>query len=319
MISMALESLIIEIILVIAGFGVAAELVARATGKLEPYLGQGMTGGVILGLMGALPETMFVIIAMLHGSNSVALGSALGGNVILFTLGIGVVGIVYVLKWRQPIVMKEDYHVESIFLLIATLAMVILLLYGSLGRISGTLLMLIYVAYLGYRYAKSRNRIRARTRSSAARKIMTEGVAMLAAGTIIVLLLSETFVHLLTSLSTVLAVPTIWLALVISPLAAELEENLGAYRIATKTHGGGSTAIVSFIGGKLQNNTVLLGIIGILSSSPVVLHGALSAFVAVIAINMLALWAMGNGKVTLLNGISLVILYFVVVAVTYVV
>ncbi|MDE1851384.1 MAG: sodium:calcium antiporter [Candidatus Micrarchaeota archaeon] len=316
---MPLESLIIQIVIVIAGFGIAAELVARATGKLEPLLGQGMAGGVILGLMGALPETMFVIIAMLHGSDGVALGSALGGNVILFTLGIGIVGIVYAMKWKQPIVMKEDYHVESIFLLVATLAMVVLLIYGNLGKLSGVLLILIYAVYLGYRYAKSRKQIYARTRNSAARKIMAEGMVMLAIGTIIVLLLSETFVHLLTGLSNAISVPAIWLALVISPLAAELEENLGAYKIATKTHGGGSTAIVSFIGGKLQNNTVLLGIIGILASSPVSLHGSMSAFIAVIVINMLALWAMSNGRVTLLNGISLVVLYFVAIAVTYLV
>ncbi|MDE1823081.1 MAG: sodium:calcium antiporter [Candidatus Micrarchaeota archaeon] len=314
---MALASLVTEIIIVIAGFGIAAELVARATGKLEPLLDQGMTGGVILGLLGALPETMFVIIAMLHGSNDIALGSALGGNVILFTLGIGVVGIVYMMKWKKPVLMKEDYHVESIFLMIATIAMVALLFYGKLGRLSGTLMILIYAVYIGYRYYKSRAMIERNTSSQAAQRTILEGAALLAAGTIIVLLLSETFVHLLTDLSGVLSVPPIWLALVISPLAAELEENLGAYRIATKTHGGGSTAIVSFVGGKLQNNTMLLGIIGLLSASPVALNGALSAFVAVIAINVIALWAINRGRISFMNGMLFVLLYFVTIAATF--
>src|SRR5271154_5038266 len=129
--------LILEIAAVVIGFALAAEFIAIGTEKIEPLIGQGMAGGVVLGLIGALPETIFVVIATLKGSYTIALGSALGGNIILFTLGIGIIGIVYTLKWKRPIQMKEDYEIEVRFLLFSTLVLIVLLVYGTLNLISG--------------------------------------------------------------------------------------------------------------------------------------------------------------------------------------
>ena len=309
---------IAEIVLALVGFFVAAQLTARGVESLEPAVGQGMAGGVILGLLGALPETVFVVIATLSSSYQVAIGSALGGNIILFTLGIGLIGITHMIKWKKPIIMKEDYKIELYFLLASTILLVALMLYGSLDRISGGALFLLYVVYVAYRYAIARSKMDGHFSRSKRRKLITEGGAYLAAGMVIVLVLSGTFVSAITEVSSRIGISPLWFALVISPLAADINENISANRITMRKAGGGSTAIVSFVGGKLQNNTVLLGLIGLLSASSVVIGGAMFDFGAVVVINLLAIAVILRGRLDYRESILLVIAYVVVIAAAFV-
>ena len=51
-----------------------------------------------MGLLTALPEIIFTIIASISCHYDITLGSTIGGNVILFTLCIGLVRIIYRLK-----------------------------------------------------------------------------------------------------------------------------------------------------------------------------------------------------------------------------
>jgi len=57
-----------------------------------------MSYGIVMGLLTALPEIIFTIIASISCHYDITLGSTIGGNVILFTLGIGLVRIIYRLK-----------------------------------------------------------------------------------------------------------------------------------------------------------------------------------------------------------------------------
>lgn len=308
---------ILEVIVAIVGFGVAAELTAKGTDNLEPLIGQGMTGGVILGLLGSLPETLFVVIAMLSSSYSIALGSALGGNIILFTLGIGIVGIVYSFKWKKPIVLKEDYRVELYFLCASTAFLALLLVYGSLDRISGAILFALYFVYLGYRYANAHRRIVFHIGNKDTRRLLLTGLAYITVGALIVLLLAGIFVRTIGVLAGSIGVSALWLALVVSPLAADFGDNISANRIAMKNTGGGSTAIISFVGSKLQNNTMLLGLIGLLGVTAVSITGAQPEFIAVIIVNLIAIAVMIREKLTTIEATLLIITYFIMIVATF--
>lgn len=307
-----------EVIAAVVGFWIAAELTAIGTEQIEPLMGQGMAGGVVLGLLGALPETIFVIIATLSSSYQIALGSALGGNIILFTLGIGIVGVTYALKWKKPIKMKDDYKVELYFLLASTAVLAGVMLYGSLNVISGGVLVLVYLAYVGYRYANARSRVGLHARTEKGRSALLRGGIYLIAGALIVLALSRTFVGAISDLSRSIGISPLWLALVVSPLVADLDENLNANRIAMRSSGGGSTAIVSFIGGKLQNNTMLLGLIGLLAAQSVGIGPAAAEFIAVIIVNLLAAAVLLRGRLSYKEGVMLIIAYAAVIAATFI-
>ncbi len=310
---MDMLALILEIFAVMAFFGIAAEIIALGIEKLEPLMGQGMSGGILLGFLGALPETVFVIIATLGKSYDIAIGAALGGNIILFTFGIGIVGIAYSRKWKRPIEMKEDYHIELYFLLASTILLGILVVYGSLGQISGAILFSLYIIYVAYRYAHAHGRIVKSSTAHGTRSALLRGLAYLAIGAIIIVPLSYVFVGLVSDLSSALLLPALWLALFIAPLASDLGENMSGYRIATRGDGGGSTAIVSFIGGKIQNNTMLIGLIGLLAAQPVLLGNAKFDLIAVIAVNLIALAVVSKKRLTLRGSILLVIAYVAII------
>ena len=303
-----------EIAAAISGFWVAAELIATGTERMEPMVGQGMAGGVVLGLMGALPETIFVIIATLSGSYDVAIGSAIGGNIILFTLGLGIIGMVYAVKWKAPMRMKGDYMADLWFLLGSTGALVLLMLYGSLDRLSGFLLLAVYIAYLAYRYMHAHRMMSKSAGTAEGRRRMLTALAYMGAGVVLVIPLSSFFVGLISSLSAGIGIPALWVALVLSPLAADLDENISAYRIISKSAGGGSTAVVSFIGSKIQNNTMLLGLIGLLAAGSVGLSGARVELSAVVVVNLIATVAIMRGRLTRSESVLLIAAYMAAIA-----
>ena len=310
-------------ILIMAGllvvFGIAAEFISKGTEKFEDVMGQGMAGGVILGLMAALPETIFVIIAVAEGAYAVAVGTALGGNIILFTLGIGLVAVAYFAKWKKGITMKEDYHIEIAFLIAATLALLILLVYGRLDAASGVLLILLYVSYVVYRYTKVHSRIMRHVATEKGRREFLEGVLLMAIGSAIVVLFSSAFIATIIGIAGTAGIAAVWLALVIAPIASDFEEQLAAYRLTQRSQRGGSTAIVSFIGGKLENNTVLLGIIGIFAASPVYIGFAAPELIAVMVINTIAITILSRGRLTYMQGAVLILLYFATITAAFVV
>ncbi|MEM3839327.1 MAG: hypothetical protein QXF01_01975 [Candidatus Micrarchaeaceae archaeon] len=302
------------LIAMLAAFGIAAELITRGTEKFEGMLGQGVAGGVILGFMSALPETIFVIIATSNGDYSVAISTAIGGNVLLFTLGLGIISLAYWSKWRSSIALKEDYKFDLAFLIFSTFTLLLLIVYGKLNAVSGSLLSLIYIVYVAYRLWQVRSSFAIHISSKNSRKAMLEAIGLMTIGIILIVALSKYFIADIVDVAGLLSIPAIWLSLVITPIAADIEELLGAYKLAKSSKGGGSTAIVSFLGGKLENNTILVGIIGIMATAPVALATLIPEFASVIIINAVAISMLIRGRFSNWQGLVLVLLYFAVIS-----
>lgn len=296
----------LEFVGIFVGLAISAELLAKGIDELEDYLGQGMSGGIVMGLLTALPETIFVVIASISGHYDIALGSAIGGNVILFTLGIGLVGIIYKLKWGTNLVISEEYKVENMFLFLSTLAIILVLLYGRLNIITGLILIPIYVYYVLYRVNKFRKE------KNVGRKITTrKPFIYLTIGSVLLILLSQPFVSYISILSRIFGVPAIWLSLFISPIAAELEEKLSSIRLATMSRSGGSLSILGFVGSKVENATLLVGLIGIFNDYP--LHSALTEVISMIIANLIALYILFDRKLNVVESIILILSYVIII------
>ncbi len=306
------------LVALLAVFAIAAELIVKGTQRFEAMLGQGMAGGVILGSISSLPETIFVIVAVAGGSYSVAIGAALGGNIILFTLGIGLIGVIYFSRWGKDVALKEDYRIDISFLMLSTLAILLLLLYGRLDAASGILLCLVYVVYIAYRYSKAHSRLLVHMKSREGRAALLKALGLMVLGVVMIALLSDYFIGEITGIAGALAIPAIWLSLVLAPIGADAAELISSYRLARASRGGGSTAVVSFIGSKLENNTILLGIIGLAATAPVYLRSAAPEVIGVLAINAIAIAIFSRGRVSRLQGVALVALYFAVLALAFI-
>ncbi|WP_338602136.1 sodium:calcium antiporter [Sulfolobus tengchongensis] len=296
----------LEFIGIFIAIFISAELLAKGADELEDSLGQGLTGGIILGLLTALPETIFVIVASLSGSFDIALGSAIGGNILLFTLGIGLVGIAYIIKWKSSLEISTEYSVENKFLTLSTIAMIIILIYGKLDFITGIILILIYVAYVTYRVLKFNGNKREKVEGNFKRPML-----YILSGGILLVIFSHYFVGYIETLANMFNVPEIWLSLVISPIAGELEEKLSAFRLIQLSKSGGSLSILSFVGSKIENATILLGIIGLFTDYS--LYSALPEYISALVANAIALYVLLDKKISLIESIILLTIYMIII------
>lgn len=284
----------------------SAELIARGAEKLEEFMGQGMAGGIIMGLLTALPETIFVIIASIRGEPYIALGSAIGGNVMLFTFGVGLLGIYNFLRWKKNLVIAEDYSVEHRFLIASTMLLLIVLIYGSLDIYTSIPLLSLYGYYTYYRVKKFVKE----DREEAETEEIIKAALYLVLGAFLLILFSEPFISDVAELSSYFHIPSIWLALILSPLAGELEETITAIRLTTTSERGGSLAIFDFVGSKIQNATVLLAIVGLFND--VRLQPGMSEIVATLIANTFAIFILMDKKLGLKESIMLLFVYFLV-------
>ncbi|AOL15516.1 Na(+)/Ca(2+) exchanging [Sulfolobus sp. A20] len=295
------------------GIFISAELLAKGADELEDFLGQGISGGIILGILTALPETIFVLIASLKGDFDIAFGSALGGNVLLFTFGIGLVGILYKLRWKSDLSINAEYEVENKFLLLTTLVIAGITIYGTLNIITGVLLFLIYACYVAYRIRKFRGERHEEKNGLGIRK----SVMFMIIGGLLLILLSQPFIEYINTISSLFNVPAVWLSLVISPIAGELEEKISAIRLVQMSKTGGSLSILSFVGSKIENSTILLGIVGIFTEYPI--YSSLPEILSMIVANVIALYILFDKKLKLSESIALVTIYFAIVFLSFII
>ncbi len=295
---------IIRFIVILVALIIAAELLAKGTENMESKFGQGIAGGVILGFLTALPETVITIYALLNKEYGEALGSAIGGNVILFTLGIGLVGLIYSFSWNKPLKMNYDYKIENNFLIVNTILLVIIIFYGRFDLFTAIALSSIYIFYLAYRVKKGGEKDKNNVN-------LTRSIIELTIGTILILSFSDIFVKCIVAISEEFNLPITWTSLLLTPIAAELEEKISGIRLAMDNPNGGSLAIVSFVGSKIENSTLLLGLIGFFT--PYSFHNSLPELISAIIANAIGIFILLDGKVTKYESIFLIVLYFIII------
>jgi cation:H+ antiporter len=313
---------------------VAAELIVKGAEILEHKFGSVFVGAIVLGFITTFPELLFVIIAVLAMEQQIALGSAIGGNILLFTLGYGLVITLAYLRHREMVTLPKTIHDDLLYLLFASLFLLFATLFdGILDLFDALVLTTLDVIYVIHQLVEARNLTLAKVREEAydehidyetvvlTRKNYFNSFLLLLIGGILILIVAEPFVHSISVLSVEFGISALFLALVISPFASEMPEKISAYILTYKSMKGAEMAISNFVGSKVQNNTLLFGLMtltsiiafgeGISTNNEVVsmLFMVLTTIVGVIVTYDLKL----NKK----EGIGVLTLYFLVIFILY--
>lgn len=308
---MNVYSLVLETAVLMILTGLCSELLALGTEELERRLDKGMAGGVILGLMTAFPETVFVIVAILDRFYQVALGSAIGGNMILFTVGMGIVSLSYSLKYKTSTVkLDRDFTLELKALIISLIVLSIIAIIGKLNLVTGVISLMPYIYYVTSRYRHFSSLEQHEKEGN-----MKKGIAYLLAGGIPLVFISDYFVSAIQNLSLYVGFPPILVSLILMPIAGELEEKVSAIRLIMKSPENVTTAVMSFVGSKIENMSVLIGIIGIFSYGGVALTSDRTEFAAVILVTIITTWLIKDRKLGRIEGLMLLSLYFILVSI----
>jgi len=309
---------VIQLLAATALLTVASYAIAVSGEKLSERLGHSFGAGVLLGLMTALPETILVYESLALGQVGAGLSSAVGANAMLMTLGLGLLGLVFFLKYRSPITLEGKYGLELRALLISTALIGLSLLASALipgtpGEnpleravlaLTGVVLASVYVIYAFKSFSTSNEEEKGEGG-------VTRHVLLLIAGGLLAIAVTPYFLKSVEEVSQRFGVPLEFLVYLVSPVAAELEEQLSSYIMIFRGKELGSPAVYSFLGSKIENSTVLI--------SPFLILGAdLTSYspllVALIVSNLFSIAVLKDGRLGLKESLIGLALY---VSITY--
>jgi len=304
---------VIQLLATTALLTVASYAIAVSGERLSERLGHSFGAGVLLGLMTALPETILVFESLALGQAGAGLSSAVGANAMLMTLGLGLLGLVFYLKYRSPITLEGNYGLELRALLVSTTLIGLSLLASALipgtpGEnpleravlaLTGVVLASVYVIYVFKSFSTSNEEEKGE--GGVARQIL-----LLIAGGLLAIAVTPYFLKSVEEVSRSYGVPFEFLVYLISPVAAELEEQLSSYIMIFRGKELGSPAVYSFLGSKIENSTVLI--------SPYLLLGAdLTSYspllVALIISNLFSIAVLKDGRLGLKESLIGLALY----------
>lgn len=276
----------VDAIVLLIAMSVAAEFIARSAQILEHKYGAGFVGSIILGFVTTFPELVFVCVAVLSLDYDIAMGSAIGGNILLFTVGYGFVIVLAYIFHHKSINLDNVFLRDDLwYLLISCIMIVLFALNGVFQAWEGVVLIGVYIIYVLHQYYESRqykiiqhtNPSDSENEESCSSPQAEKSVPLqwkkstiyLLIGGALLLLSAEPFVEAIGELSHEIGISALVLALVISPLASEMPEKISAFVLTCKDIKGAEMSIANFIGSKVQNNTLLFGLMIILASSVV--------------------------------------------------
>ena len=315
---------VIQLLAAIALLTVASYAIAVSGEKLSERLGHSFGAGVLLGLMTALPETILVFESLALGQMGAGLSSAVGANAMLMTLGLGLLGLVFFLKYRSPITLEGKYGLELRALLISTALIGLSLLASALipgtpGEdplerailaLTGGALASVYVIYAFKSFSTSNEEEKGEGG-------VTRHIFLLIAGGLLAIAVTPYFLKSVEEVSQSYGVPFEevsqsygvpfeFLVYLVSPVAAELEEQISSYIMILRGKELGSPAVYSFLGSKIENSTVLI--------SPFLILGAdLTSYshllVALIISNLFSIAVLKDGRLGLKDSLMGLALY----------
>ncbi len=304
---------VIQLLATTALLTVASYAIAVSGERLSERLGHSFGAGVLLGLMTALPETILVFESLALGQEGAGLSSAVGVNAMLMTLGLGLLGLVFFLKYRSPITLEGKYGLELRTLLISTALIGLSLLASALIpgtpgdnpleravlALTGVALASVYVIYVFKSFSTSNEEEKGEGG-------VTRHVLLLIAGGLLAIAVTPYFLKSVEEVSQRYGIPFEFLVYLVSPVAAELEEQLSSYIMIFRGKELGSPAVYSFLGSKILNSTVLI--------SPFLILGAdLTSYslllVALIISNLFSIAVLKDGRLGLKESLIGLALY----------
>jgi len=307
----------------------SAELIAKGAEILQHKFGVGFVGSVILGFITTLPELVFVMVAINENKPDVALGSAIGGNILLFTIGYGFVILLAYHVHKRFIPLPSTMRDDLIYLIISCFYILIASMDGHLDLFDGIVLSVLYVIFVIHQWVEAKaiasGKIKVTFPDGEVEEDEEEGegeevtskdyyksIALFLVGAVLLMYAAEKFVHSIIVISAEMGISALILALVVSPFASEMPEKISAFVLTTKSMKGAEMAIANFIGSKVQNNTLLFGGMILLNEyqrGPIAVSNDIMMLFVMVAATLVGVQLTLDRKLHLRDGIIAIIAY----------
>lgn len=267
----------------------ASWILSYGAEHLSEKFGAKFVGRVLLSIATTLPEIAIVIYAAAQGSFGIAIGSGLGSNLLMMTLGLAIMLIIATTRLSKAPLKQIDvstFKNDMIFLILAAIISFVLFLDGFnyidafifMGLFAGYIILSLYEMKIENREKISNQNIGENSNNNQNnnkeliveqdisndtnddKKKFLKAIGTFFLGAIGILFGAEPFIHSLEGLSVEIGISAVVLAVIISPIAGEMPEKISMMILARKGAAGASIAIANVLGSKILNNTLLLAV-----------------------------------------------------------
>jgi len=268
----------------------ASWILSYGAEHLSEKFGAKFVGRVLLSIATTLPEIAIVIYAAAQGSFGIAIGSGLGSNLLMMTLGLAIMLIIATTRLSKAPLKQIDvstFKNDMIFLILAAIISFVLFLDGFnyidalifMGLFAGYIILSLYEMKIENREKISNKNIGENSNNNNNnnnkeliveqdisndtnddKKKFLKAIGTFFLGAIGILFGAEPFIHSLEGLSVEIRISAVVLAVIISPIAGEMPEKISMMILARKGAAGASIAIANVLGSKILNNTLLLAV-----------------------------------------------------------
>jgi len=277
--------------------------------KVSPLI----IGLTIVSIGTSAPEMLVSAMASWEGNTGIAIGNALGSNIINIGLILGITALIVPLDVHSSIVRRELPVLITIMLLT-----LLLLVDGTLGRIDGILLiggmvsMLIWMTRLGGKSRAGKDPIEAEFREEISTDLsMARALMWVVIGAVFLLVSSRMLVWGSISIARELGVSDLVIGLTIVALGTSLPELAASLMSAIKKEH--DIAIGNIIGSNMFNLLAVLGLPGVIRPGAID-HAVLTRDYPVMLVLTIALFGMAYGfrapgRINRLEGALLIIVF----------
>jgi cation:H+ antiporter len=265
----------------------ASWILSYGAEHLSEKFGAKFVGRVLLSIATTLPEIAIVIYAAAQGSFGIAIGSGLGSNLLMMTVGLAIMLIIATTRLSKAPLKQIDvstFKNDMIFLILAAIISFVLFLDGFnyidafifMGLFAGYIILSLYEMKIENREKISNKNIGENSNNNNNHDLIVEqdisndtnddkkkflkAIGTFFLGAIGILFGAEPFIHSLEGLSVEIGISAVVLAVIISPIAGEMPEKISMMILARKGAAGASIAIANVLGSKILNNTLLLAV-----------------------------------------------------------
>ena len=266
----------------------ASWILSYGAEHLSEKFGAKFVGRVLLSIATTLPEIAIVIYAAAKGSFGIAIGSGLGSNLLMMTLGLAIMLIIATTRLSMAPLKQIDvstFKNDMIFLILAAIISFVLFLDGFnyfdafifMGLFAGYIILSLYEMRVENKDKISKENISKNSNNNNNNKELIveqniskdtnddkkkfiKAIGTFFLGAIGILFGAEPFIHSLEGFSVDIGISAVVLAVIISPIAGEMPEKISMMILARKGAAGASIAIANVLGSKILNNTLLLAV-----------------------------------------------------------
>jgi cation:H+ antiporter len=216
---------------------------------LSERYGAKFVGRVLLSIATTLPEIAIVIYAAASGAYGIAIGSGLGSNIMMMTLGLAIMLIISTTRLsKAPLKMIDvsTFKNDKIFLLASAVISLILFLDGY-DYVDGIIFVGIFIAYIFIALYEMKLEMKENVFKDNAKEIVNKNnlakknnkkmaiaVGVFLAGALGILIGAEPFIHSMQGFSVEVGISAIVLAVILSPIAGEMPEKISMMILARK-------------------------------------------------------------------------------------